>query len=111
YGFVHSHPLLESTRLIASEIGYRAFVRPGGRASVEAVYREFDRYVARLFESTTVPATVRVAYAYEDAAEQTFAAARSRGLTCIYELPIAHWQTVQRLLHEEAQRLPEWRQT
>ena len=32
-------------------------------------------------------------------------------IACIYEMPIAHWQTVQRLLHEEAQRLPEWRQT
>jgi hypothetical protein len=58
-----------------------------------------------------VPARVRAAYAYEDAAEHTFEAAHRRDMACIYEMPIAHWQTVQRLLHEEAQRLPAWRQT
>jgi glycosyltransferase involved in cell wall biosynthesis len=111
YAFVHTHPWLESTRLIASAIGYRSLARPGGAASVEAVYRDFDRHVAGVIASNRLPGSVRAAYAYEDAAEHTFEAARERGLACIYEMPIAHWQTVQRLLHEEAQRLPEWRQT
>jgi glycosyltransferase involved in cell wall biosynthesis len=111
YRFVHAHPALELTRLTAAALGYRALVRPGGAASVEAVYRDFDRHVARLLGSIDIPDAVRTVYAYEDAAEDTFAAARVRGLACIYELPIAHWQTVQRLLHEEAERLPEWRQT
>ena len=111
YGLVHTHPWLESTRLIASAVGYRSLARPGGAASVEAVYREFDWHVAGVIASNRVPDSVRTAYAYEDAAEHTFEAARARGLACIYEMPIAHWQTVQRLLHEEAQRLPEWRQT
>jgi glycosyltransferase involved in cell wall biosynthesis len=111
YEFVHTHPWLESTRLIASALGLRALARPGGAASVEAVYREFDRHVAGVIASNRLPGRVRTAYAYEDAAEDTFEAARARGLACIYEMPIAHWQTVQRLLHEEAERLPEWRQT
>ena len=111
YQLVHTHPRLESTRLIASALGWRALVRPGGAASVEAVYREFDRHVAGVIASNRVPDSVRTAYAYEDAAEHTFEAARERGLACIYEMPIAHWQTVQRLLHEEAERLPAWRQT
>ena len=111
YGLVHTHPWLESTRLIASAVGYRSLARPGGAASVEAVYRDFDSHVAGVIASNRVPDSVRTAYAYEDAAEHTFEAARARGLACIYEMPIAHWQTVQRLLHEEAQRLPEWRQT
>jgi glycosyltransferase involved in cell wall biosynthesis len=111
YEFVHTHPWLESTRLIASAVGYRSLARPGGAASVEAVYRDFDRYVARAIDSNRIPDSVRTAYAYEDAAEHTFEAARARGLACIYEMPIAHWQTVQRLLQEEAQRLPEWRRT
>jgi glycosyltransferase involved in cell wall biosynthesis len=50
-------------------------------------------------------------YAYEDGAAQSFRAARARGLACVYELPIAYWQTTQRLLHEEAERLPAWRPT
>ena len=111
YEFVHTHPWLESTRLIASVAGFRSLARPGGAASVEAVYRDFDRHVAGVIASNRIPDSVRTAYAYEDAAEHTFEAARARGLACIYEMPIAHWQTVQRLLHEEAQRLPEWRQT
>lgn len=111
YRYVHSHPFLETARLAASAVGWHALVRPGGRASVEAVYREFDRHVARVIATDRVPPTVRATYAYEDAAEYTFAAARVRGLATVYELPIAHWQTVQRLLHEEAERLPAWRQT
>lgn len=111
YRFVHTHPVLESARLLASAAGFRAAVRPGGFASVEAVYRDFDHRVARVIASDGLPGSVRTVYAYEDAAEATFAAAQARGLSCIYELPIAHWQTVQRLLHEEAERLPEWRQT
>ncbi len=111
FSLVHAHPALESTRLVASALGWSTMVRPGGPASVEAVYRDFDRHVARLIESNRIPGTVRTVYAYEDAAEYTFAAARARGLACVYELPIAHWQTVQRLLREEAERLPAWRQT
>jgi glycosyltransferase involved in cell wall biosynthesis len=111
YGFVHAYPFLETTRLLASALGWRSLVRPGGAASVEAVYRNFDAHVARLIASARMPESVGAVYAYEDAAEYTFAAARARALGCIYEMPIAHWQTVQRLLHEEAQRLPEWRRT
>ena len=111
YRNVHTHPWLESARLLSSAVGYRALAAPGGAASVEAVYREFDRYVAGVIASNRLAPTVRTAYAYEDAAEDTFDAARNRGMACIYEMPIAHWQTVQRLLHEEAQRLPEWRRT
>jgi glycosyltransferase involved in cell wall biosynthesis len=111
YGFVHTHPWLESARLAASAAGLRGITRPGGAASVEAVYREFDRHVAGVIASNRLPASVRTAYAYEDAAERTFEAARGREMACIYEMPIAHWQTVQRLLHEEAHRLPEWRRT
>src|SRR6185503_7162586 len=70
-----------------------------------------DRHVAKAIASNRVPARVRAAYAYEDAAEHTFEAAHRRDMACIYEMPIAHWQTVQRLLHEEAQRLPAWRPT
>jgi hypothetical protein len=33
------------------------------------------------------------------------------GMQCSYELPIAHWATVRRLLAEEAERYPEWEPT
>jgi glycosyltransferase involved in cell wall biosynthesis len=111
YRFVHAHPALECVRLSAIRLGWRSLAQPGGAASVEAVYREFDRHVARVLASRELSPNVRTVYAYEDAAEHSFEAARGRGLSCIYEMPIAHWETVQRLLHEEARRLPEWAQT
>ena len=36
---------------------------------------------------------------------------RNLGMQCSYELPIAHWATVRRLLAEEAERYPEWEPT
>ncbi|RZJ99821.1 MAG: glycosyltransferase, partial [Flavobacterium sp.] len=33
------------------------------------------------------------------------------GLKCIYDLPIAYWQTLRNLLHEEAERMPAWKTT
>jgi glycosyltransferase involved in cell wall biosynthesis len=50
----------------------------------------------------------RAVYCYEDGALATFRAAREQGLRCIYELPIAYWETTHRLLREEAARLPQW---
>jgi glycosyltransferase involved in cell wall biosynthesis len=50
-------------------------------------------------------------YAYEDCALQIFEAARDLNLRRVYELPIAYWETAQRLLREEAVRYPEWEPT
>ena len=72
---------------------------------MDAVYAELDRAVAqRLGSGTSV-------YCYEDGALETFRAARERGLRRIYELPIAYWETTQRLLREVAERLPAWAPT
>src|SRR5205823_4857420 len=40
-----------------------------------------------------------------------FRAAKQIGAQCCYDLPIAHWEVSRRILDEEAQRLPEWRET
>jgi glycosyltransferase involved in cell wall biosynthesis len=50
-------------------------------------------------------------YAYEDAAFESFATARDRDFKRIYDLPIAYWETSQRLLREEAERYPDWEPT
>jgi glycosyltransferase involved in cell wall biosynthesis len=50
-------------------------------------------------------------YCYEDCARDTFRAARELGWTRFYDLPIAYWETSQRLLREEARRWPEWEPT
>ncbi len=50
-------------------------------------------------------------YGYEDGCLETFRAAIDRGLKCFYDLPIAYWETVRKLLEEEKLRLPEWEPT
>jgi len=50
-------------------------------------------------------------YGYDDGCLETFRAAKKHGLKCFYDLPIAYWETVKKLLEEEKQRLPEWEPT
>ena len=53
----------------------------------------------------------QILHAYEDGCSDSFARAKELGKQCSYELPIAHWATVRRLLAEEADRYPEWEPT
>ena len=53
----------------------------------------------------------QVLHAYEDGAYYSFKRAKELGIQCSYELPIAHWSTVRRLLAEEADRYPQWEPT
>jgi glycosyltransferase involved in cell wall biosynthesis len=108
---IRTYGAREWARLAATALGRSRLTVKGAWASVDAVYSGLDHHVAQEFARLAVPPDVRVVYAYEDAAERTFLAARARGTACVYELPIAHWQTTQRLLREEAARLPEWRCT
>jgi glycosyltransferase involved in cell wall biosynthesis len=84
-----------------------------GWASVDQVYRDLDRAVAANIqgEARGAASSVVAVYGYEDGCLETFRAAKKRGLKCFYDLPIAYWQTVRRLLEEEKERLPEWEPT
>lgn len=53
----------------------------------------------------------QVLHAYEDGSYYSFKRAKELGIQCSYELPIAHWATVRRLLAEEAERYPQWEPT
>ena len=77
------------------------------RKHVDRSYGALDQLVAR-----TLPQLLpSVIHAYEDGAIHSFKQAKKSGIRCSYELPIAHWQTVRRLLSQEAERLPEWEPT
>jgi glycosyltransferase involved in cell wall biosynthesis len=89
------HPLREMLRLL-------------GRSSVDEVYEDLDGFVARQVATARDLSGV---YCYEDGALETFRAAQSCGITRFYDLPIAYWETSQRLLREEAERLPAWEPT
>jgi len=55
--------------------------------------------------------TSQVLHAYEDGCFFSFGRAKELGMQCSYELPIAHWAKVRRLLSEEAERYPQWEPT
>jgi len=100
-----SETIRSRTRTVPFRETLRLFT---GAFSVDAILRDLDRKVAdRLRKIDSVDSI----FAYEDAALESFRAARDRGLKRIYDLPIAYWQTSQRLLREEAQRYPDWEPT
>lgn len=108
---LHTHPALELARMVLSKLGMQYPLRhEKGWASVDAVYTNLDRIVAkRLPKSST--SEVNAVYAYEDGALSTFTRAKQLGLKCIYDLPIAFWETGRKLMIEEAERLPQWAHT
>ncbi len=84
-------------------------LRLAGRANIDDVCFDLDAHVAAEVQSRGHALTA--VYCYEDIARDTFRVARQRGWTTFYDLPIAYWETSQRLLREEAQRWPEWEPT
>jgi glycosyltransferase involved in cell wall biosynthesis len=103
---VRHHPYREIARLFAQRFGQEWLIRHGsGLASSDAVAWEFDRQVAKCLTSCST------IYCYEDSALETFRAAERIGARRFYELPIMYWETVQKLLREEAERYPKWEPT
>jgi len=104
------HPLRELGRMAAGRLGLRALVRhETGVFSIDAVYQALDRIAAKRLRK--LPKLYNGVYTYEDGALETLRAAGELGIRRIYDLPIAYWQTLRRLLAEEAGRLPGWKST
>ncbi len=82
--------------------------RLGGRATIDEVCFDLDAHVTATCSQRS---DITAVYCYEDIARDTFRLARDRGWTTFYDLPIAYWETSQRLLAEEAERWPEWEPT
>ncbi len=109
---VHTQPIREIVRLTARTLGWRRLIRHEvGWASVDGVYQALDRRVAAHIRRRRRAPALRAVYAYEDGALETFRAAEPSGVDRIYELPIAHWRTLRRLLSEEAELQPAWAAT
>ncbi len=81
-----------------------------GALSVDAIYHSLDKKVAKNLRKDSNLGLDAI-YAYEDGAYYSFVEAKKRGIKCIYDLPIAYWETSKRLLKEEAERLPDWAET
>jgi glycosyltransferase involved in cell wall biosynthesis len=103
-----SHPFAEIGRLLSTKLGWSWFVRPEvGMLSIDNIYRDLDQKVAQRIVKTR-KAKIDAVYGYEDGALESFTAAKKLGIKCIYELPIAYWETGRDLMQGEALRNPKW---
>lgn len=106
------HPLPEMARMILPKLRLDKFVQnERSWASIDSVYRILDKNVAKRLQAISARDQITAVYGYEDGSLETFRAAKKLGLTCIYDLPIAYWETGRRLMQEEAERLPSWAPT
>ncbi|SOD91634.1 glycosyltransferase family 4 protein [Spirosoma fluviale] len=109
---IQTHPLREIARMAFPKLGLNQLVRhEQGWASIDAVYQDFDRLTAQRLTKLAASQSVNAVYAYEDGALETFRQAKKLGLTCVYDLPIAYWETGRKLMLEEAERMPAWAPT
>ncbi|WP_372722647.1 glycosyltransferase family 4 protein [Novipirellula sp.] len=104
-------PWRELGRMIAPRVGLGVLTaHESGPFCIDRVYRAQDRAIADRLRSGKLSG-VSAVYCYEDAALETFRAAKELDIRCIYDLPIGYWRSARRIQTEEAQRLPEWAAT
>ncbi len=104
------HPFRELGRMLIRQLGRHRLGHPETSFfSIDSVYQALDRIAANRLRRS--PESFAGVYSYEDGALESLTAAKELKLKRVYELPIAYWQTVRRLLAEEAERLPRWNQT
>lgn len=99
----------EAGRLLSQQLGLEFLTRPeAGPFSVDAVYLSLDRHVARRLQNSR---QLKAVYAYDSGALESFRAAKTLQLKCIYEHPIVYWREALRYQQEEAELHPEWKPT
>jgi glycosyltransferase involved in cell wall biosynthesis len=109
---IKTHPTREIVRLLADKVGLRWLTKhETGWASIDRVWTNLDAVASDYLQQNHERLKIRGVYAYEDCAARSFESARELGLRRVYDLPIAYWETAQRLLRAEAQRYPEWEPT
>jgi glycosyltransferase involved in cell wall biosynthesis len=104
---LRTHAFREIMRLAAHRLALNWLTaHEKGWFCVDAVYQDFDRWLATNLQSWNTGCDA--VYAYEDAAEAIFTLAGRTNRLRIYDLPIAYWETGRSLMKEEAMRLPAW---
>ncbi len=109
---IKTHPGREIVRLLAERLQQRWLLRhETGFASIDRVWRGVDEIAAAYLQREHERLKVRAVYAYEDCAVRLFETAHQLGIRCVYDLPIAYWETARQLLQNEAARYPDWEPT
>ncbi len=111
-GKIKSFPVREAVRLFAGAArATKLTEHERGWASIDRVWQTLDADATRWFCAQKAKEKIDVVYAYEDCALRLFENARILGAHRVYDLPIAYYETAQRLLREEAERYPDWEPT
>jgi alpha-maltose-1-phosphate synthase len=106
---LHTRPWREAARLATRRLGWSAASKhETGWCSVDEVYRDLDRHIARRIAAIDGLSAV---YAYEDGAAATFRSAKRLGLRRIYDLPIGYWRAFDAICAEEQELAPAWAST
>jgi glycosyltransferase involved in cell wall biosynthesis len=109
--YTYTWPWRELGRHASTKMDLKKLIRhESGFLSIDAVFKNLDYKMASKVKTLKQKGATAV-YAYEDAALETFKKARNLDLTCNYELPIAYWRSIQRILSEEGHNRPEWATT
>lgn len=99
----------ELLRVIARRSGIIPLIRSEtGFVSQERNNSRLGYLAARQVLSYKRKSKIKAVYCYEDAALETFEAAKSVGIRTIYEMPTGYWRAKSRLLQEEAELQPAW---
>ncbi|MEP7250925.1 MAG: glycosyltransferase family 4 protein [Ginsengibacter sp.] len=106
---IKSFPSLEVARMVFAKSGISYPIRHElGWASVDSIYHLVDRKTAGHLQRLKKYKNINAVYAYEDGALFSFRQAKNMGIKCIYDLPIAYWETTRKLMDEESRRVPAW---
>ncbi len=107
-GLIHTRPAREICRVLAGKVGLPLLAEhQRSPFSIAHIYEGVDRMAAGAI-TKSAPAAV---YAYDGGALESFRAARRAGARTIYELPIAYWGFLNKLLMEEAELQPDFADT
>lgn len=102
-------PVREAARLFFGAIHLPLWSQhEHGFFNIDAVSAALDRAGAAEIQKSE---NCKLAYAYEDCAIATLAAAEHRRIPRVYDLPIGYWRVGHRIFAEECEREPEWAPT
>jgi glycosyltransferase involved in cell wall biosynthesis len=109
---INPFPFLELARMLMPWLGFNNAVKhETGWASVDAVYNNLDKNVAKRIFKLSQSEKPDALYAYEDGAFNSFMQAKSLNIKCLYDLPIGYWKAARALLGAEREKWPDWAPT
>lgn len=104
----HTHPYKELGRIVSTKLQLSYLLKhEKGIFSIDKAYDYIDKCTAKEIYKHEFDAI----YSYEDGALASFTAAKYKGITCLYDLPIGYWRAGRLLLQTEKDNRPDWANT